>query len=613
MREARTAKVTGRVLNGLVAELGQSDDFTRARIIEKLVSSPSKELVERVAQLLSHKNTSLRMDVLDILRKTGNYGIDAVIDLLYHPNEDIRVYGCEVLRSLKHVSSLPHLIEKVYDEDENVKNAAVAALGEFDDPRAVDVLLDVLHEEEWAAFSAIYSLARIGNKRAVPALMEVFMHRGGELSLVACEALVGFGDDRIVDDIIDFVHNLEKEKKHIFIRIIIEHGDGPICEKLVSVMGEDLFRHLLQYLRVEKRKSSKIINLLVHFRHPDSARAMLNVLKDIDPEGEEYEKILRLFMELHEVWRLHLAEYLSVEEYAQPVIRACGGVGCKVDDQLLLRCFHSSSLPIKREIMKQLGRITNGNGHRIIREAMRDDDGHIQAEAAAIAGAMSMRELTRDVELIAKKGFADVRKKALVALLRLDAALALEAINGFVTNGSPEDKKIYLAVTPYVDASANLPFLERLIGDTDERVRQTAIRVVGNFVEDERYLNLFETVLKSGDVPDEVLKVIGVKRLKGFRQLLMELFLDPLQPLWTRYHALGALAVFGDASLFSTFVGGLKDENNLIKIGSLKALSELHDKRAIPHIRPFTKSIDEDVSTAATLALSMLSRSEAPC
>ena len=84
----------------------------------------------------------MRMDVLDILRKTGNYGIDAVIQLLYHPSEDIRVYGCEVLRDLKHPSSLPHLLEKVYEQDENVKNAAVTALGGFDDPRAIDALLD---------------------------------------------------------------------------------------------------------------------------------------------------------------------------------------------------------------------------------------------------------------------------------------------------------------------------------------------------------------------------------------------------------------------------------------------------------------------------------------
>ena len=198
-----------------------------------------------------------------------------------------------------------------------------------------------------------------------------------------------------------------------------------------------------------------------------------------------------------------------------------------------------------------------------------------------------MRELTGDVALMARKGFPDVRRKALLALLRLDADLALETIDGFVTGGSPEDKKIYLAVTPYLDGRTNFPFLEKLIGDADERVRQAAVRVIGNFVEDERYLGLFETVLKSGDVPNEVLAVIGAKRLKSFRQRLLELFLDPLQPLWTRYHALSALAAFEDPSLFSVFAGGLKDENNLIKIGSLKALSGLHDKRAIPLHKTF--------------------------
>jgi HEAT repeat protein len=613
MKESQKTKVAGKALGKLVAQLRQCDDFTRAGIVEKLLASPSRELVGQVVRLLNEKNTSLRMDVLYILRKMGSYGIDAVIQLLYHPIEDIRVYGCEVLRDLRHPSSLPHLLEKVYEQDENVKNAAVTALGGFDDPRAIDALLAVLNQEEWAAFSAIYSLGRIGNKRTVPALMDVFMHRGGELSLAACEALMEFHDDSISDGIVDFINGLEKEKKNIFARIIIEHGDAGMVEKLAAVMGESLLQHLLSYLKAEKRKSLKALSLLVHFKAPESARAMLDVLKEMDADGEEYERALRLFMELQDIWRPHVEAYLSVEEYALPVIRACGRAGCLVDEGLLLRCFHSSPLPVKREIMKQLGRIAGKNGCTIIREAMVDADGHIQAEAAAIAGAASMRDLTADVALMAKKGFPDVRKKALLALLRLDAGLARETIDGFVTGGSTEDKKIYLAVTPYLDGGANFPFLVKLIGDADERVRHGAFRVICNFVEDERYLSLLEAVLKSGDVPNEVLTVIGAKQLKSFRQRLLELFLDPLQPLWTRYHSLSALAAFKDFSLFSVFAGALKDESNLIKIGSLKALSGLHDKRATLYIKPFTKSVDADVSTAAMLALEKLSRSGEAC
>jgi hypothetical protein len=443
--------------------------------------------------------------------------------------------------------------------------------------------------------------------------MNVFKNCGEELSLAACEALINFRDSRIVDEIVAFISDLEKEKKNTFLRVIIEQGDGQIFQRLVAVMGTDLLSDLLNYLKVEKRKSLNVIDLLVHFRHPASARAMLDIAKDMDPDAETYDHVIHLFMELKEVWSRNIEEYLSVEEYGLPVIRACGGVGHRIDEQLLLGVFRSSPLVTKREIMKQLGRISNGNGYRIIRQAMHDADGHLQAEAVAIAGTMSLRELTPDVLLTVKKGFADVRIKALLALLRLDLPVALSVMDGFVKNGNADDKRIYLAVTNHLDGETNFPFLERLIGDTDERVRQTAIRVIGNLVEDEKYLDLFGTVLKGGDVPNEVLKVIGEKKLTGFRQLLVEMFLDPLRALWTRYHALAALAVFRERSLFPVFVSALTDENNLIKIGGLKALSELNEKRAIPHIRPFTKSIDQDVKSAAQMALRRLSRSEDVC
>jgi HEAT repeat protein len=54
----------------------------------------------------------------------------------------------------------------------------------------------------------------------------------------------------------------------------------------------------------------------------------------------------------------------------------------------------------------------------------------------------------------------------------------------------------------------------------------------------------------------------------------------------------------------------VKDKDNLIKIGGLKALAELNDRKAIPHIRPYTKSTDEDVRTAAQMALERLSRAQ---
>ena len=142
-------------LGRMIARIESSDDFERAAILDKAASAPSRELVKALALLAYYgKKTALRMDVLDTLRKIGNHAIEPVIGLLYSEQEDIRVYACEVLQSLKNPLSLPHLVKMAHEENENVKNAAVVALGEFDDPMAVNLLLEVLQGEEWVAFSA---------------------------------------------------------------------------------------------------------------------------------------------------------------------------------------------------------------------------------------------------------------------------------------------------------------------------------------------------------------------------------------------------------------------------------------------------------------------------
>ena len=101
MGERGARKGGSGTLGRMIARLESSDDFERAGILEKAASAPSRELVEALALLLYGKKTALRMDVLDTLRKIGNHAIEPVIGLLYSEHEDVRVYGCEVLQSLK--------------------------------------------------------------------------------------------------------------------------------------------------------------------------------------------------------------------------------------------------------------------------------------------------------------------------------------------------------------------------------------------------------------------------------------------------------------------------------------------------------------------------------
>ena len=115
--------------------------------------------------------------------------------------------------------------------------------------------------------------------------MDVFKDSNEELSLAACEALMSFDDERIVDEIVGFIGGLDPDKKRTVVRIVMEHGDGRIFGKLTGLMGETLLQQLLDLIKQQKRKSTKIVDLLAYFKHPDSVRALLDILKEMEPDG----------------------------------------------------------------------------------------------------------------------------------------------------------------------------------------------------------------------------------------------------------------------------------------------------------------------------------------
>jgi HEAT repeat protein len=130
--------------------------------------------------------------------------------------------------------------------------------------------------------------------------------------------------------------------------------------------------------------------------------------------------------------------------------------------------------------------------------------------------------------------------------------------------------------------------------------------VIGAFIDDEGYAELFQQLLKAESIPHEVLKIVKEKKLIQFRSLLNKIFSDTTKGLWTRYYALMALGAFEDPSLFRLFVEGLQDQNSLIKIGSLKALNDLKDKKAIVHVKPLINNKDEDVRSTAEFVMNSL-------
>jgi HEAT repeat protein len=602
-------KMSKKALARYIDLLRDGDNFEKEKSIDALIASPGKDVVVGIIPLLQQSNTASRMAVLDVLKKIGSSHVDGVISMLYDENEDIRVYGCEVLSFLKDPRAIPSLIDKLTNDEDNVRNAACVALGDFNDEEAVKALLHALNDVEWIAFSAIYSIGRTKLKIAVPQLLEFFKTSVEELSIAACEVLIEYEDNNILDEIFETLKGWERPKRNTYLKTILEKGNEEIFRKLKEKIGDELFEHLLNSVKYEKQYSLEIIRLLTDFRHSETCEAILGALKEMNTESEDYEAIVMLFASMSDIWVSSIEDYMKRDEkYLLPLIKACKIAGVKLEEPLLLDIYLSSPVDVKREIITGIPGICRGSCCSIIREAIKDTDGHIKGYAVNVVGTLSLHELKDEIVSITQNDFTDVRTKAIKTLVSLDKDQAMELIRHFVYDGSSEDKKVYLSATQLIDSENNFPFIEKLILDADESVRRSAIGVIGNFVENRRYVDLIQKILKDDNIPHEVLKVIKDMKLDMFKDRLVEIFIDRSKGMWTRYYALSALGVFENSSLFHIFVNGLNDENGLIIIGCIRALADLNDKKAMSYILPFTDSPNEDIKSTAESVLEKLGR-----
>jgi len=576
------------------------NSLERERAMEQIIQEPSKEIVEMIIELLYLKETVIRMFAVDILKKIGKHNKEAILKLLKNPDEDIRIYACEILGGMKEKETIPYLIETLKDESSNVRNLACMALGDIGDDSAIDALFSALKDDEWVEFSAIQALGKIGSKKVIEPLFEIFEKGNDIVSLIACETLIGFKEKDILQRVIETLKAWDSDKRKEYIKVILEKEDEDIFFEMQEKMGHELFEHLVDLVRSEDKKSIKILKLISCFKEPVAAEVILDSFSGINPDSDEYYDVITLFSEMSYVWASKVHEFFEKDESCMiPLIKACEANKIKIDEEILLNKFLTSSIEIKREIIKSLPSIIKQGGSRIIKEALADPDGHIKGDALSAIGALGLVEFKDRVIELTRNAFMDVRQKALNALIKLDTVKFYEIVSDFALKGTLEDKKLYFYIAPFINKDMNYPLVRFLLNEGDASIRKAAINLIGHFLDDERYFELFKNLLNGDNVPHEALKIIKDKKMDIFKDRLVQIFLNAGNEMWTRYYALLALGSFGDNDLFDIFLKGLDSDSNIIKLGSLKALSNFNDKRVLDYIRPYLESENEDIKMAA--------------
>lgn len=162
-----------------------------------LIRSPETAVREKsfaVAHLIAHDDIEVRNLAGDILMKLGSEAVTALYPYLEDDKEDNRKFACDIIGLSNNPNAVPYIRKLLTDTDDNVRCAAVEALGFL---KATDLLGDIIamYDDESVRPYVIGAVGHLGGKHAQEFLLKIMNEEEEFLQIAAIDALAVCADE----------------------------------------------------------------------------------------------------------------------------------------------------------------------------------------------------------------------------------------------------------------------------------------------------------------------------------------------------------------------------------------------------------------------------------
>jgi HEAT repeat protein len=557
--EAPTEAPPASLEDALRAALGGEEREARgAAIREASVRADPEALVVLIGD---HADSISRNAALDALTRGGTRSLSALVRALRHPDPEVVMFAAGVLGKTRDRAAIPHLVGLLTHLDVNVVQQAIESLAHLRASSAVGALLATLDEDPWLRFAAVHALGEIGDPRAVgklatllgdEATREVVIGALGKIgSAEALEHLAGVLRDSPEPDA--FMACLQAIgtalDRHPDLKLVgrgawagLRSPDaGDVHERLVQVLAAETAGEGGEAIDV-RRAAAAVIHAL-RLRHLYTALVVAGSDARLRQSLEFY--VLALGAEIVPTLRLGLAaSSASVRQLACHVLGALGGD----EDAPAVAARLVDEVPeVRIAALGALARLGNGkHAHRML-------------------------------PLLADPS-EDVRRAAIDALGRLDAqVVTLLLLTARAQH--PSHLVPTLAVMERSPHPDQLGFLERCLGHEAPEVRAGAVRALAAQRGD-----VVARVARAVHDPDgrvrrEALEVIAGSRSALARRVLLQA-LEEVGDV----DAVRAVGALDDLAVVPPLVRQLAVANAAVRLAAVAALRQFTSPTIVRHV-----------------------------
>jgi HEAT repeat protein len=168
-RESFPIASGGCLNDAIMSALGQADRTLRTVAIAQATRTVDPD--ELVTLMADGQHAARRNAAISALTLGGSRSVPALVRALKDPDPEVVLFATGVLGKSRDPAAIPHLVSLIDHPEINVAQAAIDSISQLRPTLAVDALIRVLDRDLWLRFAAIHALGEIGDPRAVQHLL----------------------------------------------------------------------------------------------------------------------------------------------------------------------------------------------------------------------------------------------------------------------------------------------------------------------------------------------------------------------------------------------------------------------------------------------------------
>jgi HEAT repeat protein len=367
-----------------------------------------------------------------ILKEIGEKTLPLLRPLLKDKDDDIRKFALDLIYEIKS-SDYPQEIARVLETDPNpnVRASAARALGVLKYKKALPQLINALKDNEWVCFSALESLALLGDESSIEPVASLLNSESEAIRYATIEALGKIGGRQSADALLGHLLRVNGFEKRVVIKNIVQMGITPSISGVSEVLMD-----MLKNGDWEERVIA--IKGLVDLKEEGAIRSIINIAGSLDPSNPEDEERISHIKNL-------LCGFGCVDVFIDilddPSIKYKGKViainvikelRCEKAISSLIKLTEGNIRDIRRASIEALGNIGSEAAKQAIIEALSDYDSHVRKSAACALGKIGDKVAFEPIlNLLRVEKYQDVMEEAVKALLAIDSKRLLSRLSEF--------------------------------------------------------------------------------------------------------------------------------------------------------------------------------------